>query len=80
VAFTGHKSVIHAMAVHPDGHRLATGAEDGSIKLWDLTTGLELLTLRASDSAVFFLEFCAQGRRLASAAQYDKVHFWDAAR
>ena len=34
---TRHKGSITAMAFSRDGTRLATGSEDQSIKLWDLT-------------------------------------------
>ncbi|QYO63276.1 WD40 repeat domain-containing protein [Leptolyngbya sp. 7M] len=35
----GHKDVIHAIAISPDGQTLATGSADKTIKLWDLETG-----------------------------------------
>jgi WD40 repeat protein len=35
----GHKDLIIALAYSPDGKRLASSAEDASIRIWDPTTG-----------------------------------------
>jgi hypothetical protein len=41
----GHRSRATAVAFSQDGRRLATGAENGTVRVWDVTTGQELLTL-----------------------------------
>ena len=35
--FTGHDGVVPAVAFSPDGKRLATGGNDTSVLIWDLT-------------------------------------------
>ncbi len=33
---TGHPRLIEAVCFHPDGQTMATGSQDGTVKLWDL--------------------------------------------
>jgi WD40 repeat protein len=37
-----HDGAIHAVALTPDGAELLTGAEDGTVRLWDVATGQPL--------------------------------------
>jgi WD40 repeat protein len=39
---TGHTGDVCSVAVLPDGRRAISGAEDKTIRLWDLETGSEL--------------------------------------
>ena len=41
----GHTRVVTNVAFSPDGGRLASSSIDQSVKLWDVTSGQELLTL-----------------------------------
>ncbi len=34
--FTGHKTSVRTLAMSTDGDLLASGAEDGAVKIWDL--------------------------------------------
>ena len=41
----GHTAEVGPMAFSPDGKVLATGADDGTVRLWDPRTGKELARL-----------------------------------
>jgi WD40 repeat protein len=52
-----------------DGGRLLTGSEDGSIRLWDADTGLELLTVQDRRLPVLWVAVSPDGRCIAAGCQ-----------
>ena len=52
----------------PDDRRVATGHDDGSIHLWDVATGMELVQFEGHSLAVRQLAFSPDGTRLYSFA------------
>jgi DNA-binding beta-propeller fold protein YncE len=80
VQFTlrGHTEPVGGVAYSPDGMRLATASEDGSVKIWDTATGQELLTLKAApDGFATDVTFSPDGARLAAAVGDGLVQVWD---
>jgi WD40 repeat protein len=49
LSFHGHKAAVNSVAVAPDGSKALSVSEDGTLKLWDLESGHEMLSLRESD-------------------------------
>ncbi|QDU22865.1 serine/threonine-protein kinase [Urbifossiella limnaea] len=49
-SFVGSPLRVNAVAFSPDGSRLLTGGADGTVRVWDVASGQELLTLTASDT------------------------------
>ncbi|GIW96454.1 MAG: hypothetical protein KatS3mg110_4495 [Pirellulaceae bacterium] len=41
--FHGHTAELTSIAWHPGGRRIASASEDGSIRIWDVRSGQELL-------------------------------------
>jgi WD40 repeat protein len=65
------------MTFSPDGKRLVTASDDENLKVWDVATGQEVLTLSGHSGAVTGVAFSPDGRRLVSSG-WKKVKVWDA--
>lgn len=37
--FKGHRSIIRSISVHPQGKYLASGSDDHTVKIWEISTG-----------------------------------------
>jgi WD40 repeat protein len=75
---TGHKEAVLSVAVSPDGKLLATGSQDGSIKLWDLETKKELgVTVEGHRHGVRALAFDSESKTLLSGGDDKVLHLWD---
>lgn len=73
----GHAGRVRSLAISPSGRQLASGSEDGLIKLWDLSGGTERQTLPAQLSPVISLAYSPAGDRLYSATEDGTVKQWE---
>jgi hypothetical protein len=72
-----HRGIVHAIAWHPDGTRVATAGTDGKVNVWEPQTGDIVLSLDVNDR-VFQLEFSPDGTMLAAALANGPIAVWDA--
>ncbi|MGH8967408.1 MAG: WD40 repeat domain-containing protein, partial [Actinomycetes bacterium] len=72
-----HPAAVTAIAVSPDGTKLATGlAGDPAIRLYDLTTMTHLATFTGHDGGTTGLAFSPDGTTLASTGADTHVVIW----
>jgi WD40 repeat protein len=73
----GHGSFVEAAAFSPDGSMLATGDDDGEVRLWDVATRIELLAFEAHPGGVSDVAFAPDGRLLVTAGADATAAVWD---
>jgi WD40 repeat protein/nucleoside phosphorylase len=73
----GHAGYVNACAVTPDGKRVVSGSHDTTLKVWDLTSGNEVATLRGHAGIVSACVVMADGRRVVSGSSDKTVKVWD---
>lgn len=56
-SFTGHKQPVFSLAFSSDGRTLASASDDSTLKLWNVATRQELLTIRKLGGALNNLIF-----------------------
>lgn len=83
----GHFSTVASVAFSPEGERLVSAGWDGALKLWDVPSRQEVLTLRGPRGVAAGAAFSADASRLISLhALYTgtltpsagEVRIWDA--
>ena len=71
----GHTDTINALTFTPNGEMLASGSDDGTIRLWDSSTGTQLLSL--SSEKTNSLAFSMDGKTLASISNFSQIQLWN---
>ncbi len=78
----GHDGWACCLAFAPDGKTLATGGDDGAVRLWDVASGKETRRIEGLGKRVGCLAFSADGKMLATGGAYmlpAALRLWDPA-
>lgn len=70
---------VRSVAFSSDGRILASGGEDGDVRIWNPATGAELHILRGHDGRVTSLTFSSDNKQLASGSFDQTIRIWDTA-
>ncbi|MFG1805203.1 AAA family ATPase [Streptomyces sp. NPDC049040] len=79
--FRGHEGDINAVAWSPEGTRLASASDDGTVRIWTLHENPDGATVlaRRGGAPVGTVAWSPDGRRLAAGARDGGVTVWDTA-
>ena len=75
--FEGHTDMVWSVAFSPNGQTLASGSQDGTIRLWNPNNGNLKRTLAGHRDAVNSVAFSPDGRTLASGSWDGTIRLWN---
>jgi len=73
----GHTDDVNAVAISADGRRALSGADDGTVKLWNLETGACLQTLEMNSDFVTAVALSTNGELALSGSNDGYLILWN---
>ena len=73
----GHASDVNSVDFSPEGDKLASGSDDKTIKVWDVTRKEEILTFQGHSGWIWDVAFSPDGKTLASSGDDKTIKLWD---
>lgn len=74
----GHTTTVTTVTWHPSMPRLASGSRDGTVRIWDTSSGEEVGVVHTGTAQINTVTWSPDGLRLAWTAPYEPVRIWDA--
>ena len=72
----GHTDLVRSVAFSPNGQTLASGSDDTTVRLWQVSDGTLLSTLKGHTDWVRSVAFSPDGQTLASGSTDGIVQLW----
>ena len=76
-SYAGHQGGVATLAWSPDGTRIASGAKDKTVRVWEATTGNQVLIYKGHSSGITAIAWSPDGSRIASGGT-DNAQVWTA--
>ena len=78
LVFSGHWAAVSFAAFSPDGMRIVTASWDHTARIWDATTGKQIVTLLGHGDGVLSAAFSPDGKHVVTASADNTARIWDA--
>jgi len=72
----GHWGTIYSVSISPDGQKIATASQDGTVKIWN-QKGDNIQTLTGHQGAVYSVSFSPDGQKIATASEDKTAKIWN---
>merc|ERR1712072_1264881 len=76
-ALTGHGHFVQDVVISSDGQFALSGSWDGTLRLWDLNTGLTTRRFVGHDKDVLSVAFSADNRQIVSGSRDKTIKLWN---
>ena len=74
----GHENYVTSVAFSPDGHSLASGSKDNTVRVWNLSEpNAGPIIFRGHDQAITSVAFGSDGHTIASGSEDKTVRLWN---
>jgi WD40 repeat protein len=73
----GHRDWVVATAISPDSKLVASGALDGTVRLWEAGSGREIARLEGHSGWVESVAFTPDGKRVVTGSRDGTVRLWE---
>ncbi len=72
-----HPEKVNSIAASPNGRLIATGGDDGVVRVWNAVSGVLWRSLNGHTGSVEGVAFSADGSKVASAGIDKRIRLWD---
>jgi len=80
MTLTGHEGPVNSIAYSSDGLLLASGSADGTVRIWDMRTGEEvMIPLRSGDGIIWSVSISPDHKSVVSGTEGGVVCIWSLA-
>ena len=78
IVYKGHMDYVSTIAWSPNGQWIASGAGDGSVQIWDSSTGERVCTYLGHTAPVHVVAWSSDSRQLVSGGEDHTAQIWAA--
>ncbi len=73
----GHNDSVNSVAISPDGRYILSGSDDGTMKLWEFSSGAEIRNFVGHTNSVLSVAISPDGSYALSGSDDETIKLWD---